>query len=292
MFGIELTIPSIAIVLIQLFTGVFQFFRFTKKPAEKHNLNFLLLTILFLIYNLATGFSRNTSGFLTHSASILLCSYYFYFIFGQLLPNGMKYSKPLLIICGILVSTMLILFVSQDLRLYSGMGLRGFYPVIMVLYFSFGAILSVFVKWSNNQSRIRLIFSGSTLVLYVVIALTTRIFDRENLMISFSVNIFFFIGIHDYLIKTYFTSKKGLLLFEKVRFVEQDIDPRESLIEYGLTPTEIEIANLMLDGLDYQEIATKLGIQYGSVTKHASNICAKTQCPGRRHKFMVKFSKH
>ena len=49
-----------------------------------------------------------------------------------------------------------------------------------------------------------------------------------------------------------------------------------------LTPKEIEVLDLMLDGKTYKEISKLLNIAIGTARKHGSNILKKTEFKSRK----------
>lgn len=71
---------------------------------------------------------------------------------------------------------------------------------------------------------------------------------------------------------------------------EGDKDNRKGLIGYVeaiklLTPREIEVLELVANGMTNKQIASELHIAEGTVRKHRENICKKLKLKGRNSLF-------
>lgn len=65
-------------------------------------------------------------------------------------------------------------------------------------------------------------------------------------------------------------------LIEKARTIYKSGFNNESLADFGLTQREVQVAELLLNGSSYKEIAVILSISYTTVNEHIKNMYKKT----------------
>ena len=289
MNGIDLTISAIVMAGIQFLVGISQVLRYFLKARDTKLLKYAILTFLFVLYNLSIGLSQSINVVLTQLIGVALTSYYFYFICSQILNIRTRSTKLLVISASFVVTTLLSLnlWISDAVKIEES--LTNFYPVLMITYFSFGAIGSVYGKWTSGKGNKIILYTGLSAFLYLIISTTSFIIGNSGLLYTSTVNIFFLIALHDYTFGTINKPKSDFVLIERITLLDRFVDVSERLKKHGLSEKEMKVALQILRGDSYQTIADNSGIKLSTVNKHASNIFGKTNSDNR-HGFIIKFT--
>jgi DNA-binding NarL/FixJ family response regulator len=70
-------------------------------------------------------------------------------------------------------------------------------------------------------------------------------------------------------------AQKALLLINKSQRADHGADENNLPVSFDVSPREIEVLQLLVDGYNYKDIGDKLFISYNTVKKHVANIYEK-----------------
>jgi len=139
---------------------------------------------------------------------------------------------------------------------------------ILVLFFLCGDGKRLNFKWLR---RISSMYGFLTVVLIVLFQLQLITGILVHLNVLFLMMVFTNIMVH-----------RGNLIE----------DSYDKLADYKLTRRQIEVAQLIMSGLTYSEIADKLSIAENTASKHGSDIFTRTHCQDRNAFFAKFFEEH
>ncbi|NVK63719.1 MAG: hypothetical protein HWE22_03990 [Flavobacteriales bacterium] len=268
--------PIFFIVLQISILIVFLFFCLT--PMKTKNIkDFTIITLLFILYNIFNHAKDFWGGYLNlimilYIGALLSLLLYTTHIVATLLHKQYNKGFRIIMTYGIL-SPILILTTSF---FQSGHFIR---QVAANFFFTFPFILSLlivllfyFYKGFSKMSQLRLV-----LISGLVLAGSISLFFVNR---KYIIQTHFTIVNLNFLLLTVFSilrhRRSIILKFFKGK-KKSSIDPalNEHLKTYRLTQRQIEIAQQIIDGKSYHEIAENCHLALNTVTKHASNIFKK-----------------
>lgn len=289
-----LLIDTIIVLLTLYFSG---------KKTHSSFKRFLILGLLFVIYNATGGFlpTDNFPGpfiiqyIITYSVAITLCVFIVYYLYKEYDIVVLKYNSSIRNLAIFTSVSYIILFLIPYLVTGSLDSARFLFTIPI----SIAAIIFLFIFYRrisnpNNpnafilrQNRLSIVSVSSIALLPIC----TVIGDYQ--WITFTVmNLAFYaittIEVDRYL---YFIENNNRMYEVFALKKKQKDEAIESKFFYeDLTRREIEIALSILSELSYRNIAKDLFIAESTVSKHASNIFKKTGVKNRRE-FLKRFRK-
>ena len=301
MFGTEIHWTTFFYLIIDLIIVLLVIIRSFKLKSFILN-RYIYLGILFVVYNATGGFLplKNFPKTLviqyaiTYGVAISLCIYIIFYLYKEYDIIIIKFYFSIRNIIWLLTACFLLLFLLPYLITNSLFIARLCFTIpiaILGFYFSWGFYHRILQSKKPNKFIFRrsnlAIVSVSAVVLLPVL---TVIGDYQ--WITFTVmNISFYsITIMEIDRFLYFLENKHKIK-ESTFSKREDKDKlvESTLINYDLTPREIEIALSILDNKSYQKIAEDFFIAERTASKHASNIFKKTQSKNRKE-FLSKFN--
>ena len=290
------------------FVTIFQFILFfvqlsqvLSHPKNKSHRRFLILIILFLVYNLAGVLFPNsdliisvfTQMVIGYSMGIIALSYYSYFIIAESDINlfGVKNVKTLiirLIISFILIYSLLFVL-TKNLKIAEKTYLVILFSVGLYLFYRFAPIIlkkRKILRRKNSPFGMVLassyfgLLSIGLLPLFVFLGIPQNanfLFINTSFLISFLS--FYRIHFHHSRLEYSFLQQMGykIEISDNIK-TKMIVDFRNS----KLTAREIEIALLIAEDYTYNRIAENIFIAPKTVSKHASNIFKKTNTIGKK----------
>lgn len=254
--------------------------------GRREILSVILLTFLFLGYNGTILFEEAGRDLATSVFGGMLSAYYFYYIFSNLLPSGTRTTALLLVVSGLVITTM----VSFVVFTITGSIQQGLYPILMGSFFCIGVIVSVYSSllrynrmFSNTLTRLMIAF------VVIVILSIALVFERHGSLYVITTNLFFLVVLLDQWLKRLFRTEGEFFISEISFFPEGILEPA-CLDDYELSSQQRYIAEEFLKGTSPKVIARHLDLKGGTITKHLSNIYKKTNCKGGMQEFLIRFS--
>ncbi len=270
---------------------VFQLFKiiFSKQKANKASYRYLVLAILFLLYNIMNGLLPDQSlpgpiflqYIATYSISIIMCIYlvwYLYIEFNIITPNRFFKIKNLTII---LLFSFLIFFIIPYYYTKSLNFARSLF-LIFPIFLSITFLIYFFLTIKNEVKRQRYFkiqtYLGLTSILSIILLpLLTYFGDFQPITQPLVTMAFFLVTIME--INSYLYRLKNTYILK-----------RNIAKEYNFTNRENEIAIQIIKGNSYKKISKNMFIAYSTVRKHASNVFIKSNVSNKED-FIKKFGK-
>lgn len=279
------------ICIIISFIITFQVFQivFNKKKVNNDTYRYLILSIIFLLYNILNGLLPNKTipgplilqYIATYSISIFMCIYliwYLYIEFNIVTPNIIFKIKNLAIVMSLSFLLLFILpfYYTKSLSLARSLFL------ILPIFLSITFIIYFFLNIKHEVKRQKhfkiQVYLGLTSVLSIIILpLLTYFGDFQPIAQPLVSMAFFFITTME--INSYLFRLKSTYILK-----------RNIGKEYNFTNRENEIAIQIIKGKSYKNISENMFIAYSTVRKHASNIFIKSNVSNKED-FIQKFNK-
>ncbi|MAN80072.1 MAG: LuxR family transcriptional regulator [Magnetovibrio sp.] len=302
MFGTSIHWTTFFYLIIDTVIVLFTLY-FSGKKTHSSFKRFLILGLLFVVYNVTGGFlpTDNFPGpfiiqyIITYSVAITLCVFIVYYLYKEYDIVVLKYNSSIRNLAIFTSVSYIILFLIP----YFVTGSLDSARFLFTIPISIAAIIFLFIFYRrisnpNNPNAFILRRNRLSIVSVSSIALLpicTVIGDYQ--WITFTVmNLAFYaittIEVDRYL---YFIENNNRMYEVFALKKKQKDEAIESKIFYeDLTRREIEIALSILSDLSYRNIAKDLFIAESTVSKHASNIFKKTGVKNRRE-FLKRFRK-
>ncbi len=287
MSGNEVTTITYAIYLIQLLLLPSQIISYLIRRTDKTRLRYLLFLLSFIVFNSLwilignLGFSNNSlSVSILQLSGVGLLVFAYFYIEREL---GIFKSIRQLYLLGFTSTVFIfILWVSESYVDQSSSIQKGVFALISMFgltYFTSSSIRELIR--SNLSKRNPILIAGLLTLSQITIAPIVLFYVEETYIKNIYVNSIFLFVSFAYL-KQYITH----LLFEhdqnksnshlnELNLSERFRENIGLYVNYGLSPRECEIAEMLLSGLSYQEISEKLNRTHDAMRKHGSNIFKK-----------------
>ncbi|PQV51447.1 regulatory LuxR family protein [Jejuia pallidilutea] len=272
------------------FTIIFQSFKivFNKNKSNNTSFRYLILAILFLLYNLLNGLLPDTSlpgplfiqYIITYSISIIMCIYlvwYLYKEFNIITPNRFFKIKNLIWLLSFTFVFLFILPFYFTNSLNSARSLFLVFPTFLSVTF----LVYFFMTIKKEVKRQRYFkiqtYLGLTSILSIILLpLLTYFGDFQPITQPLVTMAFFLVTTME--INSYLYRLKNTYILK-----------RNIGKEYNFTNRENEIAIQILKRKSYKEISNNMFIAYGTVRKHASNLFVKSNVSSKEE-FIDKFN--
>ena len=302
MFGTSIHWTTFFYLIIDTVIVLFTLY-FSGKKTHSSFKRFLILGLLFVVYNVTGGFlpTDNFPGpfiiqyIITYSVAITLCVFIVYYLYKEYDIVVLKYNSSIRNLAIFTSVSYIILFLIP----YFVTGSLDSARFLFTIPISIAAIIFLFIFYRrisnpNNPNAFILRRNRLSIVSVSSIALLpicTVIGDYQ--WITFTVMNLAFYAITTTEVDRYlYFIENNNRMYEVFALKKKQKDEAiESKIFYeDLTRREIEIALSILSDLSYRNIAKDLFIAESTVSKHASNIFKKTGVKNRRE-FLKRFRK-
>ena len=309
MFGTEMELTTLIFLIIMtiiFFNSLYSAVRSNYTPSA---VRFTMLTLFFILYNFFSGIfpdenipiNNTIQLVIAYLVGIIMAIYYAYYIYKEFDIEPFPYLsvKHLILFIG---GAFIFFFVVQLVWTGNLVNSRKSFAVIPILL---GALflyrisrgLWELYKKSKRKDQIyyrnRIIGGYVALLSICILPLIVYMGDYQILEQSVVNAGYFWLTIvltrqkiHQSLKRIEFLKKIGYLQIEGAN--NENALQTSNVLSFS--QREIEIANYILDGKSYLEIAENLFIAKGTVSKHASNIYKKAQVANRTE-FLKQFRK-
>ena len=270
---------------------IFQLSRivFGKQKANKVDYQYLILAIIFLLYNVLNGLLPNSSlpgplflqYLATYSISLIMCVYLVWYLYKQfniITPNRLFKVKSLIVILSICLVFLFIIPYYYTGSLDFARSLFLIFPTILSI--SFMAYFFTIIKQEVKRQRyfkVQTYLGLFSILSIILLPLLTFFGDFQPITQPLVTMAFFIVTAME--INSYLYRLKNTYILK-----------RNIGKEYNYTNRENEIALQIIKGDSYKRIAENMFISYGTVRKHASNIFIKSNA-SNRDDFIKKFKK-
>lgn len=309
MFGTDLHFVTFLYIVVELIFLSILMAACLTRPKDVSRTRFLKLITLFIIYNLCSGLFPDpqypidllTQNVLAYGSGIALATYYFYYLVKELNiqedrifnTKFLLSSLSLSFIVGFIVTYL----ITGDLVLSKLTFI--IFPVFIAIYFCTRTLIYILkkqVKKDNHLSHQRLLTLSGYLGIVFMASMPIVVFfgDYQSINnglvnVSFVLSALAFYKSQLYQSKMEYAALSKIGYFTQIEAEQQSKFLIEIVLDYNLTPKELEVAQLILENLNYREISERLFITDKTASKHASNIFKKTECTCKKE-FISRFS--
>jgi len=297
MFGTEIKIITVIFLIIEILMVSSLIISWASRPSDKSMSRFLFLILIFIYYNLSSGFFPDENitllplivqNIFAYSSGIAVAIYFFYYLTVEMDITVGKFNPKsfgVILVTSFLLSYVLTYIVTKnkDIARIIFIG----FPITLALSFSWTTIKILLKKYKdvNPNTPFKSMFYASyfgilCMCLFPVCVAFGDYQNIEALIVNSSLIFVFFAYTkrHIYQSKIEFqnsTNKLPSANGDK----EYDINKLKSL----LTSREIEVVFMLFnESYTYTDIANELFITSKTVSKHASNIFKKTNTKSRK----------
>lgn len=297
MFATEIHITTFIYLSIQLFILSFQTIYFLFKPDSKSRLRFLLLTLLFILYNTISGLTPDGDipikmlyqNIIAWIIGISTAIYFLYFIYKEHNIKPIQFLNIKNIIYSILISFIFLFLlpylVTKNLNLSRNLFL------VLAIFLSVACLTNIifvlardYIIAKNTHYKFRIFCSGLGMISIVSLPVIILILGDNQFIEHSAFSSGYFIISLNYLKHQIYNSKIEQDLLEKLQKESSNktIDKQDYLVSlYGLSSTEKEIMLLIIKGYNYFEISKDIYMSEDLVLKYVSNIFKKTKIKNR-----------
>jgi DNA-binding CsgD family transcriptional regulator len=293
-FGTQIHIVTFIFIVLEFCMFIFQLFYYLFRPQDKSRLWYLLLLLLFQFYNITGGLFPDpkidipvaVQLMLAYGSGFLMASFfplYFYKAFDlKAIRWHALFGVPLFLMLPYFVFFVIAYAINGNLNtdIRFGMIVPLIYAVVL-LYVLFRAIRKKYEADRNKNGYLEEIALYLAVVPWVSLTFFGWVEESQLIEVLFTNT-----GILVITILFIRRSIRGAR-FEYQLLQQVNADGtraetfRENCLHYGLTKTEIQIAELLYEGLANKDIADKLFISQETVKKHIYNMFRKTAVKNR-----------
>ena len=295
-FNTDMDIETFVFVILELIMLLYQILFYLQKPYDKKRYYYVILLTLYIIYNICGGLFPDpslkvpivTQNILAYGSGFILACYFPYYFYKAFNLTKLRFHATYGVL--LFLFTPFLLFIVAEYLIEGNIHLAVEHGVIIPFFYAvivLTAILnSIRVKYKEDIKQ------GTEMYLTYFAVVP---------WVSMPIISFFNIGqfIEVLVMNGGFLIISGLFIWTMIKESIADNERLESLIKQSeqqpprietifpnrfdynverlkLSPREIEVALLIIEGLRYEDIAQKLFIAKSTVTKHVQNIFLKT----------------
>jgi DNA-binding CsgD family transcriptional regulator len=278
----------VAISAVHISIIVFQVYHHLKVNKDGY-LKFAVLTGLFLLCNISVLTNLEEMFFLI-GINILLASHYFYVAFFNFWDNKNSRFTIWLFFIGVVLTSFLFFVVYESIKFDLSILVK-FTSLIMVFYFLISLLFSITNSISGNKNIIEFSFRGMLLLAFVFISvlMLSLNFNYSDLV---ALNLLMILSFLDFLLMRFFP-KTGLVELNNGDLINEveELTHEEIHKLFDLTEPQIEVVDLIIQGMHTQDIAKKLNISDRAVYRRKEHILSKTKANSDAQIILLYFSK-
>lgn len=297
MLGTEIHITTFIYLIFQALILSFQFIYFLLKPDSKSRLRFLILTLLFFLYNTISGLAPDQNipirilyqNIIAWIIGISTAIYFLYFIYNDHNIKPIRFLKIKNIIYSLVLS-FLILFllpylITENLSLSRNIFLV--LPIFLAIACLINIILFLtkdYIASKNIHYKYRILSGGIGMISILSLPVVIIIFGDNQPIEHSAFSAGYFIVALAYVKHQIYNSKIEQNLLLKLQKSPTDTKSlkRDYIVNlYGLSSVEREIMLLIIEGYDYYKISEEIYLSEEAVLKHVSNIFRKIKIQNR-----------
>jgi len=302
LFGTDMHLFTFVIIILQVCILSFQTIHYLSRPSDISRSRFFLLILSYLFYNLFSGLFPDhkldeqvnflTQTIIAHLIGVVLSCYFIFYIYKEydIQPLKLFSVKKVMIILGSLfIPAFVVPFLITDDIMIS----RWFFlaiPLVLCLIYAFQIIFELRkLKPSTNiiqdHYRMRKVMGYLSVLSFFCLPMIVFIGDYQFIEQP-AVNFGFFCLAYSYIKTSIHHSKTEYNLIksykENSNTQSTELELTIKLKQLNLTPSQITIAQLILENNTYKTISENIFLSDGTVRKHASNIFKKCNVSSKK----------
>ena len=268
------------------------------QPKDKSRKRFLTLTLIFIFYNVASGFLPDKrilinlliQNILAFGSGIILASYYFYYLVKELKIKQQELFNSKYLFLSLFVSFLLFYIGAYLFTGNFALAKKYFiiFPVVIALYFCFLTLKFLRSNYSNKLTNkspyVTMATAGYIGIIFMASMPIVVYFGDFQILNNSLVNVSYFLTLYAFLQLISFQVKQKNLQVLATSFVDEKNNSgiQNFFVQrYNLTKRELDVVALILAKKKFTIIAEELNISEKTVSKYASDIYKKTKCANK-----------
>lgn len=294
-FGSEMLLITFVFAVLEVVMFVYQLTYYLSRPQDKQRLYYLILLLLLIVYNITGGLFPDpeidipivAQNIIAYGSGFIMASYfpyYFYKGFGLVsLRLHAIYGVLLFLILPFLIFFVVVYSLNEnlDFAIKYGIIIPFFYSIVLL----WAIHRAIRLKYKHHKSRSNYMEMLAVYLAVIPWVSMTAIayFNLGQFIEEILTNGGFVVITIIFISTSIKRARKDYAELQQLKTVGMHPSPyfEENSISYGLTQREIEIVQLIRQGLKNRIIAESLHISEGTVKKHVENLFHKTGAKGR-----------
>lgn len=287
-FGSQMHVVTFIFTILEIVLFFYQFIYYLSRPQDKGRFWYLILLALLIVYNITGGLFPDsnipiavvTQNIIAYGSGFLMASYFPYYFYRGFdlvcLRFHAIYGVPLFLILPYIIFFVVVYSFNRnlDVAIQYGIIIPFFYSIV-VLWAIAKAIRIKYSERSSSHDTMEMIAVYFAVLPWASMTILAYFHASQLVEVLFTNGGFLIITIL-FISKSISRAKMEYqLLIDKTNY---DSTPAfsENCEKYQLTKREIEIVELIRQGLKYKAIGEQLFISERTVTTHVQNIFEKT----------------
>lgn len=297
MLGTEIHITTFVYLIFLALILSFQVIYFLLKPDSKSRFRFLILTLLFFLYNIISGLVPDQNipiGILYQNivawiTGISTAIYFLYFIYNEHNITPIRFLNIKNIIYSLILSFLILFLLPYALT--NNLSLSRSIFLILPIFLAVACLINIilfltkdYVASKNLHYKYRILSGGIGMISILILPVVILIFGDNQPVEHSAFSAGYFVVAFSYVKHQIYNSKIEQNLFLKLQKGQTNANSlrRDYIINlYGLSSVEREIMLLIIKGYDYYKISEEIYLSEEIVLKHVSNIFRKIKVKNR-----------
>lgn len=287
-FSSQMHVVTFIFTILEIVLFFYQLIYYLSRPQDKSRFWYLILLALLIVYNITGGLFPDpnipiaivTQNIIAYGSGFLMASYFPYYFYRGFdlvcLRFHAIYGVPLFLILPYLIFFVVVYSFNRnlDVAIQYGIIIPFFYSIV-VLWAIAKAIRIKYSERSSNHDTMEMIAVYFAVLPWASMTILAYLHASQLTEVLFTNGGFLIITIL-FISKSISRAKMEYqLLIDKTNYDSQPVFS-ENCAKYQLTKREIEIVELIRQGVKYKAIGEQLFISERTVTTHVQNIFEKT----------------
>jgi len=293
-FGTQIHLVTFIFIVLEFCMFIFQVFYYLFRPQDKSRLWYLILLFLFQFYNISGGLfpdpriqiSIATQEMIAYGSGFLMASYfpfYFYMAFDlKSLRWHALFGVPLFLMLPYLIFFVIVYAINHELNVDVRFGMIA--PLIYAMVLIWVMYRGIRKKFIENRDKNKYIEEIAMYFAVVPWASLTffGVVEESQLLEVLVTNTGIVVITILFIRKSIRNARFEYQLLQNINVNrDQTEEFQQNCERYGLTKTEIQVVEMLYQGLANKEIADKMFISKETVKKHIYNIFRKADVKNR-----------
>lgn len=289
-FGTQMHVVTFVFVLLESVMFFYQLLYFLFRPQDRSRLWYLILLFLLIVYNITGGLfpdpkipiSIISQNIIAYGSGFLMASYFPYYFYRGFELTRIRFHAHYGVLLFLLLPYFIFFVIDYSLHgnldsaIKNGVVVPFFYAFV-VLWAIIRAILLKYRERPNQNNLVEIVAVYCAIIPWSSLAVLSYL--RVSQLVEVVVTNGGFLVITVLFISRYITEARieyeQLVKYQTSRIRNLTGEPNYKA--YRLTNREIEIVNLIRQGIPYRAIGDQLFISPKTVAKHVQHIFEKTQ---------------
>ncbi|MEJ7558128.1 MAG: helix-turn-helix transcriptional regulator [Pedobacter sp.] len=290
-FGTEMHVVTFIFAILEIILFSYQLIYYLSRPQDKGRYWYLILLFLLIVYNITGGLFPDpgigipivVQNIIAYGSGFIMASYFPFYFYKGFELNRLRFHA----IYGVLLFLLLpyLVFFVIEYSIHQNLDYAIKYGIVVPFFYSlvllWAIIRAVYLKYRQNRNNWEVIAVCLAVVPWVSMTVLAYLHASQLIEVIFTNGGFVVITI--IFISKSITQAK-LEYQQLIDLTINGVRPtsfQENCCQFQFTKREIEIVQLLRQGLKYQIIANQLHISELTVKTHVQNLFEKAGAKNR-----------